>query len=593
MNQLFVAVLNNALTASWIIVIVILFRSLFKNVPKWIFCLLWGFIGLMLVLPCDIESAFSLLPSSKIIETTENTAQPIIVTTGIHSIDMQVNESIENPQALAGNIPKHPAFHWIDLFCYIWLVGTIIFLVYAIGSYIFLRKRVSASVTILKNVRVCDSIATPFILGVIKPQIYLPSGLSQKDEECVLEHERTHLKRGDHVWKPIGYFILALYWFHPLCWIAYLLFCKDIELACDEKTIKEKDKEWRADYCQALLNCSTKRKVLTITPVAFGEIGIKERIKHVFKYKKTTLGITIVAVFMCVVLVVCFGTSPKDRNNTKESMNSVQSKVQEILFSTEPIPDTVFKGNINTLRGQFTEYYSKYGAEASSIPGVQYDLEFSSMEEAIAYLGYERVLEPYSKETQAVKVCVSGTKNGNFNGIYIQSECNIQAHNVNLLKIIPTNHSCELSGTDSHSGKVDYFSHQVSLLSGEHITGKSVVKIYGTDPLQWDNEVFTSAAGTEVQLLTLKEHGNVIIEAYFSLGNVIYVAGVEVKESQKASGIELLKEIVQQYEIASHENEMSVSTETSEPIVSTTPIGNEENYIAEGYEYSASGHVVE
>lgn len=277
---------------------------------------------------------------------------------------------------------------------------------------------------------------------------------------------------------------------------------------------------------------------------------LKKNKKKVHKLKFTWKQIVSVCFLMCIIIVGIY----KLQSSNNVSVN-IQNKdiLQEpfngkIKFSLEPVPDTTFKGEVRSLRARFKNYYSCYGLEYSSVQGVQYDYDCSSIEEAFTYLGYADILHPYHNE-KAVKVSVSGTKDGNFNAIYIQSQCKIDTYNVKMLKLIPTDYSCELGGTDSCNGKMDYFFHQVSILAGKDISGKSVVMLHGGDDLEYDMESYTSNSKTNVQMLSVRDHDNdnVAIEAYFSIGNIIYVVGVEVEESQIASGSEMIKEVVQQY----------------------------------------------
>lgn len=187
----------------------------------------------------------------------------------------------------------------------------VILCLYFIVSFLLLRKRVATAENIFENVYLCDNVDSPFIFGIVRPEIYLPSGIEQDTLECVLAHERAHLRRLDYIWKPLGFLILTVYWFNPLCWVAYVLLCRDIEFACDELVTRDKDKSWKAAYCQALLDCSSKRKVITACPVAFGEVGVKDRVKNVLHYRKPAVWSIAVAAALCVVVAVCFMTRPE------------------------------------------------------------------------------------------------------------------------------------------------------------------------------------------------------------------------------------------------------------------------------------------
>jgi beta-lactamase regulating signal transducer with metallopeptidase domain len=310
-NYLFIRLLNNTFVASVLIIAVIITRILIRKAPKWISCALWGLVAIRLVFPFSIESVLSLIPSAEPIPVDiEYQAVPQIES-GVPVINHVVNPVIESnftPQTGFSVNPLQVALFIAEI---VWCVGIVVLCVYAIISYIVLRKKVAVSQKVFDNVYVCDEVSSPFILGIVRARIYLPSGMDSEARECVLEHERAHIKRFDHLWKPVGFIILAVYWFNPLCWAAYVLLCKDIELACDEKVTKDKDRAWKATYCQALLDCKVNRRIITACPVAFGEVSVKDRIKSVLNYKKPSFWIIISAIVICAVVAVCFMTSPK------------------------------------------------------------------------------------------------------------------------------------------------------------------------------------------------------------------------------------------------------------------------------------------
>ena len=298
-NRLFLLIVNNALTAGWVILAVIALRIILKKAPRFIICLFWGMVAFRLLFPFSVESVLSLIPSSQPIPTNIAYAAQPSVDTGLAIVDKRVNPIIINQLAPIHEAGVSPLQIMITFCSAVWLVGVAGMLLYAIVSYVILRKKVRFK-----------AIDTPLILGIFRPQIYLPDGLPLEETEYVLAHEQNHIRRGDHIWKPLGFLILSVYWFQPLAWIAYALFSKDIEYACDEKTTKDRDKTWRADYCQALLNCSAKQKNITACPVAFGEVAVKGRVKSVLSYKKPAFWILCAAVAACIVLVVCFLTNP-------------------------------------------------------------------------------------------------------------------------------------------------------------------------------------------------------------------------------------------------------------------------------------------
>lgn len=212
----------------------------------------------------------------------------------------------------------------------VWLAGTAVLLLYALAAYVTVKWKVRASVRTEKNIYECDDIADPFILGIIRPRIYLPSGLDEETKKYVLKHEMTHLGRKDYLWKPLGFLILSVYWFQPLCWAAYILMCGDIEYACDEKVIKGETESARADYCKALLTCSMPRKMIAACPVAFGENGVKGRVKNMMNYKKPTFWISSISIVIVVIVAVCFATSPKGKEADNEKTTPAANNEMEI-----------------------------------------------------------------------------------------------------------------------------------------------------------------------------------------------------------------------------------------------------------------------
>lgn len=305
-NKLFLLIVNNALTAGWVILAVIALRIILKKAPRFIICLFWGMVAFRLLFPFSVESVLSLIPSSQPIPTNIAYAAQPSVDTGLAIVDKRVNPVIINQLAPIHEAGVSPLQIVITFCSAVWLVGVAGMLLYALVSYVMLRKRVRFK-----------AIDTPLILGLFKPQIYLPDSLPLEETEYVLAHEQNHIRRGDHIWKPLGFLILSVYWFQPLAWIAYALFSKDIEYACDEKTTKDRDKSWRADYCQALLNCSAKQKNITACPVAFGEVAVKGRVQSVLSYKKPAFWILCAAVAAGIVLVVCFLTNPPKTYSVK------------------------------------------------------------------------------------------------------------------------------------------------------------------------------------------------------------------------------------------------------------------------------------
>ena len=313
MTALFLKLLNMSISAGWLILAVMVLRLVLKRAPKWINCVLWALVAVRLLCPLSIESALSLLPSSETIspEMVQYAQHPTIHS-GIMVIDNAVNPAIGEAFAGAPANNVNPLYVWTAVAGIVWGIGVAVLLIYAAVSYLRLRRRVSASLHIQDHIYLCDAISSPFILGVVNPRIYLPSGLNEEQTRSVVAHERAHLARCDHWWKPLGWLLLTVYWFNPLCWAAYILLCRDIEMACDEKVIRDMDAAAKKAYSIALLSCSTHRNQISACPLAFGEVGVKERIKGVLNYKKPAFRVIAVAVIACIAAAVCFLTNPKE-----------------------------------------------------------------------------------------------------------------------------------------------------------------------------------------------------------------------------------------------------------------------------------------
>ena len=311
MAAVFLKLLNLSISASWLVLAVLVLRLVSKRSPKWMNVLLWGMVALRLMLPFSIESALSLIPSAETVspEVVQFDPAPTI-TSGVTIIDNAVNPSLSESFAAAPLASVNPLYVWTYLAGWVWLIGLGAMLLYALVSYLRLRRRVSVSLCVRENIYLCDAISSPFILGVVKPRIYLPSGLDEVQRQNVLSHERAHLARRDHWWKPLGFALLAVYWFNPVLWLAYALLCRDIELACDERVIRTMDESAVKTYSTVLLACSMPRKAVITCPLAFGEIGVKERVRNALHYKKPAFWIVVASAVVCIVVAVCFLTNP-------------------------------------------------------------------------------------------------------------------------------------------------------------------------------------------------------------------------------------------------------------------------------------------
>ena len=311
MAAVFLKLLNLSISASWLVLAVLALRLVSKRSPKWMNVLLWGIVALRLMLPFSIESALSLIPSAETVSPAAVQFDPApTITSGVSVIDNAVNPSLSEHFAAVPTASVNPLYVWAYLAGWVWLIGLGAMLLYALVSYLRLRRRVSVSLCVRENIYLCDAISSPFILGVVKPRIYLPSGLDEVQRQNVLSHERAHLARRDHWWKPLGFALLAVYWFNPVLWLAYALLCRDIELACDERVIRTMDESAVKTYSTVLLACSMPRKAVITCPLAFGEVGVKERVRNALRYKKPAFWVVAASVAVCVVVAVCFLTNP-------------------------------------------------------------------------------------------------------------------------------------------------------------------------------------------------------------------------------------------------------------------------------------------
>lgn len=306
--RIFLKLAGMSVTAGVLVLAILAVRALTRRrMPKWAHCLLWGLVAACLLCPVLPESGLSLRPQSGELvqygdQLTGLDREPVIIL---------METGVQDVYAFRTDEADRPGVSLMPL-AYVWLAGMAVLLGWAAFSWLRLRRQVAASVSVAKGVYICDDIASPFILGVLHPRIYLPSGLTGTTLESVLRHERAHLKRRDHWWKPLGHLLVAVYWFHPLIWAAYVLLCRDIELACDERVVRDMTREDRAAYSQALLQCSlNRRRRLVLCPLAFGEVGVRTRVKSVLRYRRPAVWLSAAAVLLCAALAVTFLTEPK------------------------------------------------------------------------------------------------------------------------------------------------------------------------------------------------------------------------------------------------------------------------------------------
>ena len=324
MQSFFYGLARQSLTAGWMILALLVLRPLLKKAPRAVSCLLWGLAAVRLVFPFSLESRVSLVP--------QQIAAPVRVT----PIDPTyfAGPTIQTGAPAAAQVVSR-GISWREVVPWVWLIGVAVMGIYALVSYLRLARRVRASVRIKDRLYICDNVSSPFILGLFRPKIYLPSDLVQPATDYVLAHERAHLRRGDHLWKPLGYALLTVYWFNPLCWLAYILFCRDMEQACDEAVIKNMTQKDKKAYSAALLQCSMPRSAIAACPVAFGEVSVKQRIRGVLNYRRPTLWMVAASAVLCMVLAACFLTDPVEANQV-EAEATESAELQEYPLYSSP-----------------------------------------------------------------------------------------------------------------------------------------------------------------------------------------------------------------------------------------------------------------
>ena len=414
MSELFLKIINMSISASWLILAVLILRLVLKKAPKWVNVLLWGIVAVRLICPLSFESALSLIPSSETIPLDIEMAAKPTIDSGVPAINSVVNpvlSSFAPPQHVLTS--ANPLQIWIPILNIIWLIGVGALLLYTAVSYWRLCRKVDTAVRYKGNIFQSENVSSPFVLGIIKPRIYLPFNMNGQDLEHVVAHEQAHIRRKDHWWKPLGFLLLTIHWFNPLMWLAYVLLCRDIELACDEKVIKELGNEQRADYMQALVACSVNRRMIAACPLAFGEVGVKERVKSVMNYKKPAFWVIIIAVIICVGVAACFLTNPKqDRYTlrivvpagsqeefvyTEEEVSTVRNSIK--IWSGDGLGDTevlLFPVNKTAETGYTATYLThgmsvEFDAEKDTWFKIGVNMQNPTNEDIIVYVEVENV----------------------------------------------------------------------------------------------------------------------------------------------------------------------------------------------------------
>ena len=357
MGAVFLKVLNMSITAGWFILAVLCIRLLFRKIPKWMNCLLWGVVAIRLICPFSIESPFSILSSTEPIKSSAVVEGE--VRNDIPSIDSRLTivQNTINPmltETFAYNESDSVAPLQVVTFAagLVWCCGMVLLIICAMGSVVKLHKLVNEAVCVRENIYICDAVKSPFILGIFRPRIYFSSALREREMDYILAHESAHLKRKDHWWKALGYLLLCIHWFNPLCWVAYSLLCKDIELACDEKAAKNMIFHEKKEYAKVLLSCAGQRSLVMVCPLAFGEVGVKERVKSVLNYKKPTVWIMMATAAVFVILAVCFLTNPTKGDVELQNPIDENKDVYESVNSpsTEQMPSEEMQEENDTIQ---------------------------------------------------------------------------------------------------------------------------------------------------------------------------------------------------------------------------------------------------
>lgn len=390
MEELFLKAVNQGITASYLVLALVLLRPLLKKVPRWLMAALWTLVALRLVLPWSIESVLSLIPSTESFPETFAYAAVPQLQSGITGVDESVGQILSQSLEPAPGASANPTQIWSALLSGAWIIGVAVMLLYAFGSWVFLKLRMSDAVRLRENVFQSDRAVSPFVLGIFRPRIYLPYRISPEDLEQVVAHEKAHIRRRDHWWKPLGFVLLSVFWFHPLLWVAYILFCRDIEAACDEKVIAKLDHTQRQAYSTALLNCAVHHRIIAACPLAFGEVGVKERIKSVMHYKKPGFWIILVGLLIGIVVAVCFLTDPMG--------SRIENPwVQEYVPGAPGILGSVDREYYETRSEDFAIGADKYGRAVFKDPYKAFDTFTDLYADAISRIREAHDLSPISR----------------------------------------------------------------------------------------------------------------------------------------------------------------------------------------------------
>jgi len=363
MSRLFVTVFNMSLTASYVALVVIFIRMLLKKLPKVFSYMLWAVVWFRLVCPVSIESPLSLVPAeSPIPYSIANSINPDLQFS-VENIDNALNHSVNPSVPFADSIASLNKTGIMELATAVWLIGIAVLLCYSISSYFKLSLRLSTATLYKENIYETDRINTPFVFGFIRPKIFIPTGLAQNELDYILKHEQVHIKRKDHIIKPLAFLAVVLHWFNPLIWYCFFLMSKDMEMSCDERVLIESKEDIRACYSNSLLSLSVKQSGI-LMPLTFGESNVKARIKNVLNFKKPLLWKVFIAAILVAVVSVVLMTNPNENGRGNVFSNTVSFFKQFNRDSSLAAAE------------KFLKYKTEYVGNAPKVGNIIYLLDF-------------------------------------------------------------------------------------------------------------------------------------------------------------------------------------------------------------------------
>mgnify|MGYP000863932982 CR=1 FL=1 len=369
MSALFISVFNMSITASYVILIVIILRLMLKKAPKVISYALWSVVAFRLLIPFSFKSVFSLMPrNTNAVPIPKGIIyQPNLqIDNGIRVLEPFTSEPLHTPHT---GVVISSLQIFIEFGAYIWLLGIAVLFVYSFISVFVLRRQLKAAQLIEKNIFEAGNLRTPFVLGLVRPKIYLPAGLKDDERDYILLHEQTHIRRKDHIIKILAFFVLCIHWFNPLVWLAYLVMSIDMELSCDERVLKEMDEKIKKPYANSLLSLAAERHILNGSPIAFSEGNVKGRIRNVLNYKKPAFWVTLVSVLLAVSIGIGLLANPLDKEffKSSNSHNDFGVKVQAAEPGSQESGDKIAadKGNITGNFSNIDNYIKDYTFDVS------------------------------------------------------------------------------------------------------------------------------------------------------------------------------------------------------------------------------------